>query len=534
MIYFKNECEKLYLDSDIKYERYSIKIIEKHYSDWVTDKTASHFNLTNKCALTGIRRIGKTTILKQLYNKYSDACYLDCTDISESESIIDIFDEIRTKNVKLLLIDELCKLHSDDGKGINRFISIAKGISSDLFIIFTGSVKAVISNIASDISNCYEFDMQPLTYMEFLLLKGNDFELLQEVSSIALFDEYLSINMFNDNNRYNLIEGSISDTYESARASYAYSNNPVLDIKDKATINKLFLYVELCQIVFRSIRYFDDNGNPVFSDFNTPDSPYITDKNVFKSIVRYIESLRNSLKSIDINNFCKFLVDIGLAISVNHYSEFTKLIKSYKVPYFIFLLPQAVFSKYEDLIINNDYYTPALNLDINSIVYNGLKPLWVENLLAISVYRLYDSTGKFRNINGREVDILYSVNKLCGIEVKTTGMKRIYKFINIVDEYFSKLTTSYNNEKFNEFIITNEDKTIYNPVIMNAFEKCAIVRNDLILLIMEMEYFNIKINSKKLNNLSVIELLKKYGIFNIETSEDKTNNIENTTSLFDN
>lgn len=130
-VFIKKEISLLKLANDVKYPRFSYYTIKNHYLKWLDSlaNRGTYFDndyLNWSLGITGLRRTGKTTLLKQLYNELDNTCYIDCSMLSRSDDIEDILDYASSMGVILCLIDELCKLSSDCGVGIECFISAVK------------------------------------------------------------------------------------------------------------------------------------------------------------------------------------------------------------------------------------------------------------------------------------------------------------------------------------------------------------------------------------------------------------------------
>lgn len=173
------------------------------------EKTANH-----AFAISGVRRIGKTTVLQQLYNFLPDSVYVDGSVFNSD--MFDFINKIRNSNTKYILIDEICKISLEE---LQPLISFVKCGSDDIFFVFTGSVPSVVEEIASAILDCNVIELQPILYIERLQWKFRtiSFEEAVKKSTNDMFMEWLKTsNLYcNREEALKYVKGIVSDTMVS-------------------------------------------------------------------------------------------------------------------------------------------------------------------------------------------------------------------------------------------------------------------------------------------------------------------------------
>ena len=119
--------------------------------------------------LSGLRGIGKTTLLRQVILNYRNALYISADSfLLKRKSLFEIADLVSRNNIKILLIDEV---HNYSG-----WMEELKNIydSLDLFVIATGSSNISIEKGAIFLGRrALKIDLTPLTFQEFIYLKYN-------------------------------------------------------------------------------------------------------------------------------------------------------------------------------------------------------------------------------------------------------------------------------------------------------------------------------------------------------------------------
>lgn len=149
-------------------------------------------------AILGVRQIGKTVLLKQLYNVAPDISeYRDCTDLPSDFDFDGYLRKLLDSGIKRLFLDEVCKIQRDSLADLIRFIKDACAFMS---VTFTGSTKQAVEALSADACRGISVELPPIMYIERLAwaqskevcsLTGED---LLRMSSIDAFARYLNVN----------------------------------------------------------------------------------------------------------------------------------------------------------------------------------------------------------------------------------------------------------------------------------------------------------------------------------------------------
>lgn len=526
-IFINNDIPELALPHDVKYPRLAYYAIKNHYEKWLNSLSSrkTYFDdgyINCSLGITGLRRIGKTTVLKQLYNSILNTCYIDCTEFTEEDNISDILEYIHSKGVKLCLVDELCRLKSDNGVGIECFISDVKSMYSDIYFIFTGSVSSAISGIISGILDCDKYNMIPITYAETLWWE-NGCKDYCEIYRDSTYDKYLDfITIKSDtNSRIHYISGIISDTLDSYnRRANSILNSDYLEFLESVTeedIYRMMTYVELCQVIDIIDNPKGQLNKPINISFETTLKPYIK---------RYIKDLLNSLGKKKVKLFCYLLKQSGLMVLNKHYNynvlEDT-IMETPNAESYLFVMPQMVYHTYDKIITELDLSTTETYEPIK----DAYQSLWVENTISMMCNLLFSGCGKYRDNNDTEIDILYqtSMFKYYLLEIKDRCNRHTRAFIDKACIHFNNCKSS-----IMEYIITCNN-VFHSPIDYGYhFPNSHIMRNDIILITLELEYLLNQLNYELYCSNSIMELYYKHSNSGTEPgkhNQGKNNNEDN-------
>lgn len=147
--------------------RYLYGILLKRIKDF-SNTTVKYKEQYHAVALSGVRRIGKTTILKQLYNSLENSCYIDGANLQGD--MYDLIQKLIAGGIKYIFVDEVCKL---DYTSRGELISLIKNGTSQIFFVLTGSVPTIVDNIAGAICYCETYKIPPIMYIEYLAWQQN-------------------------------------------------------------------------------------------------------------------------------------------------------------------------------------------------------------------------------------------------------------------------------------------------------------------------------------------------------------------------
>ena len=143
------------------------RLIVQHLRDFIDNDPDNTVSL-----VAGIRRIGKTTALKQLQASYPGAVYIDLQE--EGTGLNAIKDALLNSSVRVLLLDEITYL--DEFERAAEFIydmSTKQGRS--LKIVITGSSSAHITKLYQTKlggGRACLFRLPPITFVEYLYMTG--------------------------------------------------------------------------------------------------------------------------------------------------------------------------------------------------------------------------------------------------------------------------------------------------------------------------------------------------------------------------
>jgi len=135
--------------------------------------------------ITGMRRVGKTTLLNHFFNKISsnNKIFLDLEDplnqaIFESEN----YEKIKTAfNLRGLDLSKKAYIFLDEIQFVTKIPSLVKYLYDhyDIKFFLTGSASFYLKNLFSEslVGRKYLFELWPLDFEEFLRFKGLNFKL---------------------------------------------------------------------------------------------------------------------------------------------------------------------------------------------------------------------------------------------------------------------------------------------------------------------------------------------------------------------
>lgn len=160
--------------------------------DWIKDNRV--------ITLTGIRRCGKSTLLKEIMQNTLNWCYVNF----EDEKFLDFkAQEFEMLNELLIEVYGNSKVYFfDEIQNIEKFETFVRRLQDDgKKVIITGSNASLLSKeFGTRLTGRYKpFEVYPFSFKEFLDLKGksidkNNFYIAErKVELIRLFEEYLTL-----------------------------------------------------------------------------------------------------------------------------------------------------------------------------------------------------------------------------------------------------------------------------------------------------------------------------------------------------
>lgn len=456
------------------------------------EKTANH-----AFAISGVRRIGKTTVLQQLYNFLPDSVYVDGSVFNSD--MFDFINKIRNSNTKYILIDEICKISLEE---LQPLISFVKCGSDNIFFVFTGSVPSVVEEIASAILDCNVIDLQPILYIERLQWKFRtiSFEEAVKKSTNDMFMEWLKTsNLYcNREEALKYVKGIVSDTMVSY-TKFGYNN--VLDkfLSRKGTslnsVSELFYYVIACQFIYIA----ESSGKYV-------DAPVFSIANDFTGIAKTCRKRVNAIRAKYSNNaiqaFCEVLEGSKLARRIDLYTDannalLKRVVDDYYVPAYLFEFPQL--------------FSYVLGEDVSG----NLLDLWVEYCILMKASYYYYNVGKYRVGDASfEVDVVYNYSEFDFdskgiIEVKNRPERnsKLSGYSGIDIDTVSEFVLSCNDNDFRE---VNFSRSGVSSEKFRTFDKVCRMRNDIIVLLLELAYIN-NVYEHQDVSMTLSDLYKKYA-----------------------
>jgi hypothetical protein len=204
-------------------------------------------------ALTGLRRVGKTTIMlkiaeEHIKNNFSpnNIIFFSFDEFRgiEIRDIVREYETIMEKNLRdgkyLLLLDEIQKLDGWEDKLKGFYDTFGKNVK----IVISGSESLFIKNKSKETlaGRMFEFKIKPLSFSEFLVFKGVSFTpaKLYEKELSRLFWEFISIMGFPE--MVDIKDNDIIKKYiqEGIVEKIIYKDIPKLfRVKDTAIIESL-------------------------------------------------------------------------------------------------------------------------------------------------------------------------------------------------------------------------------------------------------------------------------------------------------
>lgn len=466
-------------------KRYMLDVIEYKFSMWEKEQSAAKRNKIHAIALSGIRRIGKTTILQQMYNSHSDAIYISCDYNTDLRSILLC---VKKAGIHLVLIDEACKLSES---ALSFLVSFVKSGSFNLFFVFTGSVASIIDDTAYKILDCDILNLPSITYMESLSWKSNtDVMNLLDKTRPELFDKWVLDGDFRSKGAsIQYIQGVVIDTYDSYKKKRDYRSKCeskfVLgahenSIQNGSMIRAFFEYVVLCQWIYihgnlRKKGVSKPENIPLEVDMNNYDADKFQER--FNSVYKLVNKYPRSL----LVSFCRMLEEARLVERVDMYTELDneelhKLTDELGVYCYVFEYPQMIYSLF--------------NISLSSDIIDRL----VELLILRRASYYYHNVGKYRTSDGTsEVDIIYNFDDFCTsdkgvIEVKHRPEKsvKLGKYADLNLKHIKEFTLSCSHgSSFREILFDLDSNADAKKLLFNRAYR---VRNDLIVLLLEYGY----------------------------------------------
>lgn len=405
-------------------KRYMLDVIEYKFSMWEKEQSAAKRNKIHAIALSGIRRIGKTTILQQMYNSHSDAIYISCDYNTDLRSILLC---VKKAGIHLVLIDEACKLSES---ALSFLVSFVKSGSFNLFFVFTGSVASIIDDTAYKILDCDILNLPSITYMESLSWKSNtDVMNLLDKTRPELFDKWV-----------------LDGDFRSKGASIQY----IQGVSKPENI-------------------------PLAVDMNNYDADKFQER--FNSVYKLVNKYPRSL----LVSFCRMLEEARLVERVDMYTELDneelhKLTDELGVYCYVFEYPQMIYSLFNISLSSDiiDRLVELLILRRASYYYHN-----------VGKYRTSDGTSEVDIIYNFD-DFCTSDKGVIEVKHRPEKSVKLGKYADLNLKHIKEFTLSCSHgSSFREILFDLDSNADAKKLLFNRAYR---VRNDLIVLLLEYGY----------------------------------------------
>jgi len=207
------------------------RLMVKRLLDFIENDTEYHVAL-----VSGLRRTGKTTILKQLRKYYPDSVYIDLS-VSD-DGYLEIEEKFFDNPTSLLLLDEIS--HLDDYEMISQSLYDYAGGNKKCKIIITGSSMAHISKLLCSKlggGRARLFRLPLLTFVEYLYFtdKIKSYSDYNEVSN-DYFADYLLLKGLDETDAADL-----AITFNGRYFESFYSENTIGNANTRLSHSKIHL-----------------------------------------------------------------------------------------------------------------------------------------------------------------------------------------------------------------------------------------------------------------------------------------------------
>ena len=339
----------------------------------IYEEILKYLNLSQIIAFTGLRRVGKTTLMYKIIQDYinkgfnpKNILYFSFDEYRETDirEILNEYEKIVEKNLEnekyLVLLDEIQKLVNWEEK-LKRIYDV---YGKNIKIIITGSESLFIKKKSKETlaGRIFEFKIETLTFKEFLKFKGKKFQNIK------------------------LYEKEIARLYEEYNLSQGFPE--LVNIKDKEIIKKYIKESIIEKVIYRDIANL----------FNIKDISILESLlNIFMENPGQIIELSELGKELRItrqtlSNYIRYLEESFLIRKLYNYSKNQRKVERKLKKYY-----PAIISP--NLIFKEDNYSKSRSFEANLV--NQLKAEYF-----------------WRDPYKNEVDVIINNNKLIPIEIK--------------------------------------------------------------------------------------------------------------------
>ena len=378
-------------------------------------------------AIVGLRRTGKTTIMKQLMaNLGKDAVFFSFDEEESQEKevlvfVINFF--LNNYQSKYIFLDEVH--YVKDWQGVLKRFYDTKSVK----FIISGSESLELKRAKESLAGrIVTFTLPPLSFQEFIEMRGKTMEVGDLKGSL-------------ESNIKNVYTQLITEKefFESEFLDYLYKGAfpEMIDENDEKIIRKYVNEIVVNKILFRDI----------------PNIFNIRRKKLLSEIMRYVSS--NSSNLFEIKNLCNiFNADYETVSNYLFYLQSSFLIK--------------ISENYSESLAKRMRRNKKIYVVHPSIAFGVLgysKEMLIDRILGPYVETVFAGELFWRDKNKNEVDVVIKEKKLIPIEVKfkniidSADLKGLIRFM---DEFNLKLGYVITKNKIGEEKVGNK-KIIYVP-----------------------------------------------------------------------
>ncbi len=380
-------------------------------------------------AITGLRRVGKTVIMKQLMQNIEKPAFFsfDEEETQTKETLLFIIDYfLNVMKSKYIFLDEIHYIK--DWQGVLKRYYDTRNVK----LVISGSESLEITKAKESLAGrIVTFKLETLSFKEYLLLKGHKIEIKKEIKEIY--------------------EGMLSEKefYESEFLNYLYNGAfpEIINEKEDEIIRKYLNELVVKKIIYRDLpRVFEIKRRDLLFD-----------------LFRYICDHSSDL--YEIKNLCSlFNADYGTITNYLFYLEKSYLIKI-----------AEIYSKNisKGIKKRKKVYVVHPSLAFSVMGYN--KEMLVEKILGQYVESLFGDKFFWRDDYGNEVDVIVK-NKPVEIKyrnnIERDDLKGVLRFLDIF-----KLNEGWivSKDRFGEEMIGNK-KINFVPAWLFSLYASIIVR----------------------------------------------------------
>jgi predicted AAA+ superfamily ATPase len=378
-------------------------------------------------AIVGLRRTGKTTIMRQLMadvGKNTAFFSFDEVESQEKEVLVYVIDYfINNFQSKHIFLDEVH--YVKDWQGVLKRFYDTKSVK----FIISGSESLELKRARDSLAGrIVTFTLHPLSFLEFIEMKGRTVDMRDLKGSPATKMKKIYTRLITDR-----------EFFESEFIDYIYKGAfpEMIHEKDDKIIRKYVSEIVVNKILFRDI----------------PNIFNIRRKKLLSEIMRYVSN--NSSNLFEIKNLCNiFDADYETVSNYLFYLQSSFLIK--------------ISENYSGSIAkrmrrNKKIYVVHPTIAFGILGYS--REMLIDRIIGPYVETVFAGELFWRDKNKNEVDVVIKDKNLIPIEVKfknivsSADLKGLIRFM---DEFDQKLGYVITKNKFHEEKIGNK-KLIYVP-----------------------------------------------------------------------